>query len=574
MRKLRPPQRGGLFRALLGIRSVSKKDTPKGGVLNLETYGTVECENLNTHRMFLYKIPDDYCNMKKVALCGIQDRDAILQFLSERSIQLVTWAPNICALIYGGSDATNCWKYRSAQKLNIPTINVDDVLTKFAPTLPWTEKYRPRTTREIVGNAAPIECLRSLLASDVPRAALVTGPPGIGKTSAVHAIAREAGYKIVEYNASDTRSASALRTALVEAARASFDRRVVIMDEVDGMSSGDRGGIGELAKLIKSAKFPIICIANERSTPRLRPLAAICADVRFQRPPRPSIVAAVAKIAASEGVNITPAAIDEMCERTGNDFRAILNFLQFVAASPREPIAKDLRLDAFSATGKLFGGATGGDELVWVDYGLVPLMVAEAYVAAAQRGGGTAVTQLERCVRAADACCDADIYDRVVTSRGAWGLAPAVTNAVVRAARTAGGSAPFQIFPQWLGRASKRAKHRRWLADLGARSGVDRSALPDASCAWRRALFEMKDPAQICDALCAARLTRDDMMETLVETAFYEEEAKMDTKLKGAVTRAWNKRLGAAGGTTTDARSTDSDSVYNEYSSEDEEPYE
>jgi hypothetical protein len=39
VRKLRPPQRGGLFRALLGIRSVSKKDTPFGGVLTLETYG-------------------------------------------------------------------------------------------------------------------------------------------------------------------------------------------------------------------------------------------------------------------------------------------------------------------------------------------------------------------------------------------------------------------------------------------------------------------------------------------------------------------------------------------------------
>jgi hypothetical protein len=188
-------------------------------------------------------------------------------------------------------------------------------------------------------------------------------------------------------------------------------------------------------------------------------------------------------------------------------------------------------------------------------------MVGEAYIAAAQRGGGGEIAQLERCVRAGDALGDADIYDRLVHTRGAWGLAPAVTTAVVGAARAAGGPAPFQIFPQWLGRASKRAKHRRWYADLGARSGVDRAALPDACCGWRRALFEMKDAAAICDALAAARLTRDDMMETLVEMAFCDSDVKIDTKLKSAVTRAWNKHAGASNTVVNSMKESNDDTI-------------
>jgi len=40
------------------------------------------------------------------------------------------------------------------------------------------------------------------------------------------------------------------------------DKAVLIMDEVDGMSGGDRGGVADLIASIKSSKVPIICICN------------------------------------------------------------------------------------------------------------------------------------------------------------------------------------------------------------------------------------------------------------------------------------------------------------------------
>lgn len=47
-------------------------------------------------------------------------------------------------------------------------------------------------------------------------------------------------------------------------------KRVIIMDEVDGMSASDRGGIQELIKLIKVSKVPIICICNDRQSQKVK----------------------------------------------------------------------------------------------------------------------------------------------------------------------------------------------------------------------------------------------------------------------------------------------------------------
>ena len=62
------------------------------------------------------------------------------------------------------------------------------------------------------------------------------------------------------------------------------------MDEVDGMSSGDRGGITAIIQMIKHAKVPIICICNDRSTEKIRSLASHCLDVRFHKPQKGAVI--------------------------------------------------------------------------------------------------------------------------------------------------------------------------------------------------------------------------------------------------------------------------------------------
>lgn len=86
---------------------------------------------------------------------------------------------------------------------------------------------------------------------------MLYGPPGIGKTTAAHLVAQELGYDILEQNASDVRSKTLLNAGVKnaldnmsvvgyfkhneEAQNLNGKHFVIIMDEVDGMSGGDRG---------------------------------------------------------------------------------------------------------------------------------------------------------------------------------------------------------------------------------------------------------------------------------------------------------------------------------------------
>lgn len=59
-------------------------------------------------------------------------------------------------------------------------------------------------------------------------------------------------------------------------------KTVLIMDEVDGMSGSDRGGITKLIQLIKTTKIPIICICNDRNSTKIRTLRNYCLDLSFR----------------------------------------------------------------------------------------------------------------------------------------------------------------------------------------------------------------------------------------------------------------------------------------------------
>ena len=72
------------------------------------------------------------------------------------------------------------------------------------------------------------------------------------------------------------------------------------MDEVDGMSKGDRGGISEIINMIKTTTVPIICICNDRQSEKIRSLAGHCLDVKFNKPDQMLIVKRLHNIVQKE----------------------------------------------------------------------------------------------------------------------------------------------------------------------------------------------------------------------------------------------------------------------------------
>jgi replication factor C subunit 1 len=500
-----------------------------------------------------------------VALCSVgADYDRLVSFLSSSGYTVVPWASNICKLVCGdGAGSGFRWKVTEAKRLGIIVVTAASVLeTAQRASELWVTRYAPRRLRDMIGCAAPINELSAWLTgwgtggAGSVRGALVTGPPGIGKTTAVGLIVRGCGYEVVEFNASDERSASAVRKYFDEAKRSGVcgKRRVIVMDEVDGMSTGDRGGIGELAKVISVCAFPIICIANERGTPRLRPLAACCLDIRFARPTKTVIAKALfERVVRAEKLGYTVAQVEELCERNGNDIRSIVNALQFSAKSLTDGGKDELqRVDAFSATGRLIGGGDSWavkEELVFLDYGMIPLMVAEGYLAAVGKPRGARpddTVLMGRCFSAGGYLSNYDILDHRIHRGQNWSLMPYAVSAIVSTAVTTQGIAPFQIFPSWLGKQSKRLKHRRWLSDMRGRGvlGGSREGMLDTLDCLRSMLFmKGKSGTEIVGRLVDIGATRDDMLETIVEMTYKDDAARvaMDTKTKGGITREWKK---------------------------------
>jgi replication factor C subunit 1 len=183
----------------------------------------------------------------------------------------------------------------------------------------WTTKYQPKKLSDLIGNKTTINKLitwlddwnsvvlegnkkkvetkfirgqRPTFENINARACLITGDPGIGKTSSVRLIAKLKGYKTYETNASDQRNKNSINknAGFVFDNKTLFggelqDKNLIIMDEVDGMSGNeDRGGISAIIDIIKKTKTPIICIANDRQSPKLKSLANYCYDLKFVHP--------------------------------------------------------------------------------------------------------------------------------------------------------------------------------------------------------------------------------------------------------------------------------------------------
>jgi replication factor C large subunit len=164
---------------------------------------------------------------------------------------------------------------------------------------------------------------------------LLHGQAGTGKTSLVEALANDAGYELVETNASDTRTKKKLKSELKEATRQkSFfgGQKLILVDEVDGMAgNADRGGAAELKRIIEESRFPVVMTANDNYEDSIRSLRRISKQVELKSVHTNSINAHLKQILESEGIEYEKKAVKKIARRAGGQMRSAINDLEAVA---------------------------------------------------------------------------------------------------------------------------------------------------------------------------------------------------------------------------------------------------
>ncbi|KAL8765153.1 MAG: hypothetical protein Q9209_007685 [Squamulea sp. 1 TL-2023] len=259
----------------------------------------------------------------------------------------------------------------------------------------WTEKYRAKKFTDLVGDERthrdvlrwikhwdPIVFPSSIrptpvskpvgdTAGDKPhcKILLLTGPPGLGKTTLAHVCGRQAGYEMVEINASDERSRDVVKEKIRDllgtenvrgvktkttagAVRRAGRPVCVVVDEVDGVGGGNGGGSGREGGFVKALidlvvldkkssealgkdndrkplrrhkkeggfriLRPMILICNDVYHPALRPLrsSGIAEIIHMRKPPMDKVIARMKFIFENEGIPCDSDGVRRLCEAT------------------------------------------------------------------------------------------------------------------------------------------------------------------------------------------------------------------------------------------------------------------
>ncbi|XP_005181649.1 replication factor C subunit 1 [Musca domestica] len=482
----------------------------------------------------------------------------------------------------------------------------------------WVDKYKPTSVKEIIGQQGPASNVAKLtnwlskwyvnhdgkkkLQKPNPwaknddgsfyKAALLSGPPGIGKTTTATLVCKELGFDTVEFNASDTRSKRLLKEEVSELlsnkslygyfygnAQAVTKKHVLIMDEVDGMAGNeDRGGIQELIGLIKESSVPIICMCNDRNHQKMRSLVNYCYDLRFNRPQLKQIKGRILSICAKENIKLDSTKLDEIISATNNDIRQSINHISLLSAGKElnltsdkklskeedKTAQKDLKMGPWDVVRKVFSADEHKTmsfydkcDLFFHDYSLAPLFVQQNYLIVSPAGPKSEV--ISKVANTADSLSLGDLVDKKIRSNSAWALLPtqAIFSSVLPGEYMSGHFTGQINFPGWLGKNSRSTKRSRLAQEIHDHTRVKTSGsrlsirLDYAPFLLNKIVKPLVDKGQegveeSLETLKEYHLLREDI-ESLIELSSWPGKKSpmdaVDGKVKAALTRAYNKEV-------------------------------
>ncbi len=207
----------------------------------------------------------------------------------------------------------------------------------------WTEKFRPKTFSDIVGQNEIIKRVGSLTNSlNIPHL-LFAGPAGTGKSTLALIVVKELfknNWKenYLELNASDERGINVVREKVKDFARTKsigdVPFKVIFLDEADALTPEAQQALRRtMENYSGTCRFILSC---NYSSKIIDPIQSRCAIFRFKLLEKKDIEQIIQRIANRENLTISPEAIEILYEGSEGDCRRCINILQSTA--PISPI--------------------------------------------------------------------------------------------------------------------------------------------------------------------------------------------------------------------------------------------
>jgi DNA polymerase III delta prime subunit len=177
----------------------------------------------------------------------------------------------------------------------------------------------------------------------------IYGDPGTGKTTFVTKLLKEMNYDIIKYDAGDIRNTSVIEDItkhnmsdknIMSLFHKQVKKIAIVMDEIDGMNNGDKGGINTLIKLIRPKKTkkqkleettvnPIICIGNYKVDKKIKELMKVCNIIELKPPTQSQITNIIDSLMS----NLSADTKDKIIKYVQGDLRKIDNIYKLYKKS-------------------------------------------------------------------------------------------------------------------------------------------------------------------------------------------------------------------------------------------------
>ncbi|ELU40509.1 replication factor C subunit 4 [Rhizoctonia solani AG-1 IA] len=210
--------------------------------------------------------------------------------------------------------------------------------TEIGYELPWVEKYRPQTLNDIVGNVETIDRLKVIAQDGNCPHIIISGMPGIGKTTSIHCLAHAMlgdAYKegVLELNASDERGIDVVRGKIKAFAQKKVTlppgrHKIVILDEADRwvMTTGAQQAMRRTMEIFSSTtRFALAC---NQANKIIEPIQSRCAVLRYAKLRDEEVLKRVLEVCEMEKVKYNDEGLTALLFTAEGDLRQALNNLQ------------------------------------------------------------------------------------------------------------------------------------------------------------------------------------------------------------------------------------------------------